>query len=61
MDCTHGGELELAVLAQVLNRKISVYQEEVKQNENQSEDKVNSSTCLLARAKQSFVQQLCRA
>jgi hypothetical protein len=61
MDCTHGGELELAVLAQVLNRTISVYQEEVKQNENQSEDKVNSSTCLLERAKQSCVQQLCRA
>jgi tetratricopeptide (TPR) repeat protein len=40
MDGTHGGELELAALAQLLNRKIYVYQEEVKANENQSEDKV---------------------
>ncbi len=40
MDGTHGGDLELAALAQLLNRKIYVYQEEVKANENQSEDKV---------------------
>ena len=40
MEGTHGGELELAALAQLLNRKIYVYQEEVKPNENQSEDKV---------------------
>merc|ERR1711968_350466 len=40
MDGTHGGELELAALAQLLNRKIYVYQEEVKPNENQSEDKI---------------------
>lgn len=39
-DCSFGGELELHALAHLLQQKICVYQEEAKEDENQSEEKI---------------------